>query len=184
MAGRVGGIEGRSRSVSESTSSEYLDLSASFTSDKIKALRSAVDKNTEVVTRLLLSSKESLERRKAIETAFRVCRETFLEVSAACVGLLDCNDSSAANPSLSEIKEVIAGAVSEYCNSAHLQPVPVCDPVVASSPVAGGNRRSYASVVRSREPVVSIAGGHSLPVTRKISFVIEPRKEVSNKLYK
>lgn len=67
-----------------------------------------------------MGSKESLDRKRAIESAFRACKEAFLEVSTACLGLLENN---VAPSSLSEISEVIGRLLADLKPSAVAHPV-------------------------------------------------------------
>lgn len=42
-----------------------------------------------MMNRILLSSKDSIDRRSQVQSAYTVCKEAFLEVSVAYVNLLD-----------------------------------------------------------------------------------------------
>lgn len=64
-------------------------------SSRVNALRATVDRHTDAVSRVLLSSKETLDRRVVIESAFRACRDAFIEVSTVLMSLLDGSASSA-----------------------------------------------------------------------------------------
>lgn len=48
---------------------------------RVNALRTSVQRHSDAVSKLLLFSKETLDRRATIESAFRACRDAFMEVS-------------------------------------------------------------------------------------------------------
>lgn len=56
---------------------------------KVGALTASVNSHTYAVLKMLLTSKETAEKRAIIESAFRVCRDAFLEVSAVLVHSLE-----------------------------------------------------------------------------------------------
>lgn len=67
-----------------------------------------------VLSPLLLSSKETLARCSQIATAFRVCKEAFVKLSAAYINLLECN-----TPSLGTIGDIVRGTLVEACDGIH-----------------------------------------------------------------
>lgn len=68
---------------------------------RVNALRATVDRHSDTVSKLLLASKESLEKKAIIEAAFRACRDAFMEVSTVLVNLLD-ERSATANLSMAD----------------------------------------------------------------------------------
>lgn len=67
----------------ERTAFESINIS------KINALRASVNRQYELASRIILTSKETAKRRGQVDTALRVCRDAFLEVSTVLVNLLD-----------------------------------------------------------------------------------------------
>lgn len=64
-------------------------LAGSQVASRINALRRSVDERYDSVSSLLLGSKESLERRTQIHSAFKICKETFIEVAGMMMGALE-----------------------------------------------------------------------------------------------
>lgn len=48
---------------------------------RINALKASVCKQNDNISQILLSGKETLDRRSKIESAFRMCKEAFMEVT-------------------------------------------------------------------------------------------------------
>lgn len=80
-------------------------------SSRVNALRATVDRHTDTVSRLLLSSKETLDRRAVIKSAFRACRDAFMEVSTVLINLLDGCPTPSASLSVVDIKKVVVEAL-------------------------------------------------------------------------
>lgn len=59
---------------------------------KIHALRKSVMRQHDSVAKILLACKESLDKKAIIESAFRACKEAFLEVSAVLLHTLEESD--------------------------------------------------------------------------------------------
>lgn len=66
--------------------------SCSISVERISRLRQSIDRHNKIVASLLLFSKELIERRTQIESAFRLCKKAFVEVATALMELLE--DSS------------------------------------------------------------------------------------------
>lgn len=60
---------------------------------RIFALKQSINIHHEGISKLLLSSKVSLEKRMQIESAFRFCKEAFLELSTAYLCMFENNKS-------------------------------------------------------------------------------------------
>lgn len=56
---------------------------------RLNALKLSVAKHDENLAKILLSSKESLEKRSQIAAAFRVCKEAFMEVTTVLANLIE-----------------------------------------------------------------------------------------------
>jgi len=59
------------------------DKSFAMNASKINALRQSVNRHNDNVSKILLTSKESLDKKTQIESAFRACKEAFIELSVA-----------------------------------------------------------------------------------------------------
>lgn len=86
----------------------HLILSA----NRMGALKAALYRHNNAISKVLLGSKETLDKKKIIESAFRACKEAFLKLSAAYLGLLE--GSTTAFPSLIDIKEVVTEFLLEF----------------------------------------------------------------------
>lgn len=83
---------------------------------RINALRNSINTHNDAIAKILLSSKETAEKKSQIESAFRVCKEAFFDLSSACLFLLE-NGMPSTGPSLDEIKNTVISALSEYCST-------------------------------------------------------------------
>jgi len=90
---------------------------------KIHALRQSINAHNDNVTKILMTSKESSEKRNQIETAFRACKEAFLEISTAYLSRLEIEASTPSpteelkliiNDSLSKISDSLLARVSNF----------------------------------------------------------------------
>lgn len=78
---------------------------------RINALRNSINTHNDTVAKILLSSKATAEKKSQIESAFRMCKEAFFDLST-----LE-NSAFTSALSLGEVKDVITGALSEFCSS-------------------------------------------------------------------
>ncbi|XP_011859674.1 PREDICTED: uncharacterized protein LOC105557119 [Vollenhovia emeryi] len=147
---------------------------------RVVALRHSVNEHHDGISKLLLSSKESLEKRMLIESAFRECKEAFVELSTAYLNLIENNSQS----QQTWLTETIRGTVDDALND-------ICDRLVASisdeistlreSGDAGASSiPSYAAVTAGK----SSAGPTSdpameTPKTKTTNFIITPREGFS-----
>lgn len=56
---------------------------------RINALKASVSKQNDI-SKLLLSGRETLDKRSKIESAFRICKEAFMEVTTVLTHMLGC----------------------------------------------------------------------------------------------
>lgn len=97
--------------------SGILDKSANniMNVSRINALRNSINSHNDTVAKILLPSKETAEKKLQIESAFRVCKEAFFDLSAACLFMFE-NNASMSSPSTGEVKDAITGALSKFCS--------------------------------------------------------------------
>lgn len=171
----------RVRGLSESScQSDILNISA-VSEDRIRSLTRMLNKHNDEVVKILLSSKESLGRRTAIESAFRACKEAFIEVSTACLGLMENN---VAPPSLSEIRVVIGRSLADSKPSAVAYGVASSDDVMnlrGTTSSIEKSMRTYASVAGQCNSMVRVANGSILPTPKTTSFLIVPKDTAMDK---
>ncbi|KAL6419272.1 hypothetical protein ACFW04_014001 [Cataglyphis niger] len=87
--------------------SERANIDA-MNASRVNVLWATVNRHTDAVSKLLLSSKETLEKREIIESAFRVCREAFMEMSTVLISLID---ERLTNCTAIDIKKVVVKVV-------------------------------------------------------------------------
>ena len=102
----------------QESSFEALNLS------RVNALKATVESHSDLISKLMLSSKESLEKRTTIESAFRACRDAFMEVSAVFTFMLEERMSSNSlsvedvKTAVNEVMEATRSAGNERCKTA------------------------------------------------------------------
>lgn len=79
---------------------------------RVNALKKSVTQQHDGVAQILLGSKETVERKKLIEAAFRVCKEAFLEVAALYLGTIE-NRSSEINLE-AKVKNSVLETLTEF----------------------------------------------------------------------
>lgn len=88
--------------------SKKSSTNGALTISKINELKQSINDRNDDVSRILLASKDTLEKRKKIEAAFRECKEAFLEVSTVLVNILKDGALSSCG-----IAEVVKKAVTD-----------------------------------------------------------------------
>ncbi|XP_011688456.1 PREDICTED: uncharacterized protein LOC105450360 [Wasmannia auropunctata] len=139
-----------------------------------------VKEHNDNVSKLLLSSKDTLDRRAQIELAFRECKEAFLELSAGYLLLLE-NRKSASSLS-SEVKNFVSNTVSKKLDSLLSRTTDYCKncknsnngSVSRGSMSQSADKRSYASVVDSDPSRIRMARGHTLNISKSTNLIITP----------
>ena len=143
----------------QESSFEALNLS------RVKSLKATVERHSDIISKLMLSSKESLEKRTTIESAFRACRDAFMEISTVFTYMLEERMSSNnltvedVKAVVEEVMEVTRGAADERRETA----------------------RSYASVVGPSKTEVRVPGGTAIETQNTTSFLIVPDDGSSSK---
>jgi len=100
-----------------SASNQILANDKSFVTNasKINALRQSINRHNNNVAKILLASKESLDKKTQIESAFRACKEAFIELSTAYLTLLENGNTS---PIISEeLRNIIDNSMSKVGDS-------------------------------------------------------------------
>lgn len=132
---------------------------------RVNALRRSVNEHVNAVSRLLMTSKDSAEKRSQIGSSIRSCKEAFFELSAVYLCLLEEKRSD--RLSSESIKNIITQTISQFG-------VETCREESPST-------RSYAAVAGSSIPSVTIARGQSIPVKKSTNFVVMPKKNIQDK---
>lgn len=151
-----------------------------FNTSRVSELRTMVKEHNDNVSKLLLSSKDTLDRRTQIELAFRECKEAFLELSAGYLLLLE-NRKSASSLS-SEVKNFVSNTVSKKLDSLLSRTTDYCKncknsnngSVSRGSMPQSADKRSYASVVDSDPSRIRMARGHTLNISKSTNLIITP----------
>lgn len=154
-----------------------MDRSCTLNASKINVLRQSVNVHNKNVSKILLASKETLEKRMQIESAFRACKEAFLELSITYLTLLESRMSA---PTVSdEIKSLVCGAVTEACDSL-LARTSLCNSgLVSRESLSQGAHiaPSYASVLNTGQSTVCVARGPTLDIAKTTNLIITPEDE-------
>lgn len=143
---------------------------------KIKALIASICKHQDNVSKILLASKETLERRSQIETVFRMYKEAFIEMSTVLTHFMEKN--SVANDATENIKSAVREVFNEFKDNVSVNTgLPVTDDVY---------RKPYASIIASSpKSKVCVSISQEIEVPESISFLVVPDKvSVKNKKYK
>lgn len=143
---------------------------------RITELRQSINKHNDRIAKLLLSSKETSERRTIVEAAFRACRDAFNEVTTVLIGVLN-DKSEAKSLDLDGVKRVVLDALNE--DKSRLPALPMAGP--AGGGADGEAAATYAGVAGSSRPRVRVAGGLVVDVPASTSFYIVPSAESAHK---
>lgn len=145
--------------------SERVNIEAMNVS-RINALRTSINRHSDTASKLLLSGKDTLERRATIESAFRVCRKIFQEISTVLINLLE--ERSAYSRAVADnIKKAVSEALDER----------------DSDSACGGNNsrvpslmrsKTFASAVGASAAEVRVAGSPALRPANTTCFTITP----------
>lgn len=157
--------------------SERSSLDA-MNSSRVNALRASVNRHSDSLSRLLLSSKETLVKRTAIEAAFRTCRNAFMEVSAVLINLLD-ERSTTANLSPGDVKKAVVEVLDDL-GGRHISGGKINN-VGCREGVQNPGGRSYASVAGSLGSEVRVLRGPTVEISNTTSFLIVPKENAREK---
>ena len=80
---------------------------------RINEMRKSMDVCHNNIAKLLLSSKETLDRRSQLESAFRFCKEAFLELSSAYLNLV-ASERTPERVTIEGVRDVIEGALADF----------------------------------------------------------------------
>ncbi|XP_020297161.1 uncharacterized protein LOC109861773 [Pseudomyrmex gracilis] len=160
-----------SRRLTRVTSGSNIVSNARINVSKINALRVSVDRNSDVISKLLLSSKETVEKRSLIESAFRACREAFIEVSTVLAHILE--ERPVDHPTLDDIRGVVTEVLEDGLGAACRGRAGL-DPCGARG--VSDSQPSYASV--AGRSTIRVSGGPTVSVPPSTSFLIVPKEGV------
>lgn len=135
---------------------------------QICALRQSILRRDDAVAKIFMASKESLEKRAVVESAYRLCKEAFLEVAAVLIQTLDKGDMRVA------IVEEVKMIVSEALKATVSRDVSVSGGIVEGS-------KTYSSAAASTAPKIQVSKGPVMQVPNTTSFFIEPTDECAHK---
>lgn len=79
---------------------------ASVTVTRASTLKNVINKHCESVMNILIGSKDSIDKKKSVESAFRACHEAFSELFTAYIALLS-EKSVADGVKIDEIKRAV-----------------------------------------------------------------------------
>lgn len=136
---------------------------------RVNALRASINRHSDAASKALLASKESLNNRTAIESAFHACRDAFMEVSSFLINMLE-DRSSNMNVTAGVMKKAVTDALSDF----HERNSSALSLDGLSKGTLSEDHRSYASIVRSAKPEVRVSGGPTVELTNTTSFIITP----------
>lgn len=105
----------RQASFTSDVSDRSLSTSGNVLISKINSLRSLVNKNSDSISKVLLTSKESADRKGIIESAFRACKEAFVELSVIIVTVLEERTSTVLTSE--NVKKIVSNALTEVKNN-------------------------------------------------------------------
>lgn len=137
---------------------------------RVHTMRRSINEHVNAVSKLLLTSKDSSERRCQIESALRSCKEAFFELSTIYLCLLEEKKND--QRSMDSIKSMISQALTQFGAQSQREDL------------AGTNScspRSYAEVACSSAPAVRIAKGTSIAVKNSTNLLILPKKDTQDK---
>ncbi|XP_011688406.1 PREDICTED: uncharacterized protein LOC105450322 [Wasmannia auropunctata] len=140
---------------------------------RIKELKESIDAHNNAVVELLISNKDLKDKRVKIESAFRACKEAFVEVSAAYVSLLE---NGMLKSNLNSIKSVVGEAVSEVCNKL----MGASNSQYASRSACAPTASTYAAVAAtqvSTKSSVKVARGPSIEIPKTTNLIITPAED-------
>ena len=149
--------------VSEMSSIGEIDV------ERVNLLKALVNNHCKEISKLLLSSKEHSIKREQINTAFRQCRDAFMEVSTVFLNTM-AKHSTCTCPTKNDIKMAVKDALGE------LKEHNSVDVLTYGRAVDGGQVKSYASVVRTPASEVRVSGGPTVGIPNTTSFVVVPDK--------
>ncbi|KAL6431975.1 hypothetical protein ACFW04_007425 [Cataglyphis niger] len=86
---------------------------------RVSALRATVNRQTEAASKLLLSSKETLEKRGIIESVFCACRDVFMEVPTVLTSIIDERSTSTSCIAVA-IKKIVGPTVEMFDTTSFL----------------------------------------------------------------
>lgn len=134
---------------------------------RVNALKASIDRHSDAIYKLLLGSKEHLDKRMQIESAFRVCRDAFIEVSSVLTNLLEEQSTVV---TAGDMRKVVAEALEDLknCKTGEGGDDGGTDVMVSR------RGKSYASVVSAALPKVHVAGGPTVGVTNTTNFLVVP----------
>lgn len=152
--------------VSGATVSDGMSTS-SLSISKVNALRASLDKHQDAVAKILLASKDTLEKRTAIESGFRACKDAFVEVSLTLINLLEMREREV------DLFHNINKVVKEAVDNINDKVKPVSAPFESIG--------SYATAVRSSNRKVVLPHGSQLEIPSETNFFVMPDKNQTNK---
>ncbi|XP_011861446.1 PREDICTED: uncharacterized protein LOC105558396 [Vollenhovia emeryi] len=141
---------------------------------RVSALRASIERHSDMISRALLTSKDTANNRATIEAAFRACREAFLEVSTVLVNKLDekiAHRRMAGEDIRKVVEETLASSGRGLCAGCK----------EARNGGEGRGRASYASIARSPAPEIQVSRGPTIELPKTTSFMIVPEEESRSK---
>lgn len=145
-------------------------------SSRVNALRATVDRHSDTVSRVLLTSKETLKKKAIIEAAFRACRDTFIEMSTVLINLLDERSISGNVPAM-DVRKVVVEMLDDLGRHNILKKK--SDGCLGRAGNSGGKSKgSYASVIGCSGDKVSVTRGPTVDLPNTVSFLVVPEEKI------
>lgn len=142
---------------------------------KINTLKASVNKHYDVVTKFLLTSKETAEKRSQLEIAFRVCKDAFLEMATSLAYYLE---NGSATHTIGDVKLAVREVMEDFkANSRSTDSVSLGKVGFVSADVS----TTYASVAATSAPKVRVSRGPTLEIPTSTTFMIVPDEKNMNK---
>jgi len=133
---------------------------------RVSFLRESFNVQHDNLARILLTSKETADRRCQVESAFRFCKEAFLEVATTLTNLLEERSADST--------EVIRNAIRNALEDIKVHKATMAQDIT-SAPT------TYASVAARDVSKVHASHGSSFEVPKTASFMIMPDGENADK---
>lgn len=139
---------------------------------RVNALRATVCRHSDALAGLLLSCKELKEKKVIVESAFRACRDAFMEVATVLVNVLE-ERSSSKDISAEDVRKVVEATLDTIGGQRR-------DLKIDEKFKGKENKgtRTYASAASAiAAPEVHVSGGPTVELENTTSFLIMPDVE-------
>lgn len=140
-----------------------------MSASRVLAMRCSIDDRVNAISKILLTSKVSSDKRYQIESAIKTCKEAFFVLFTVFLCMLKERKNSLSSEAITDtIFQAFLQFGAEY---------------VRGYPAAGSSDTpsTYASVTRSTASAVRIARGPTIPVKKSTNIFVMPKKDIQDK---